>query len=800
MPQVHKFVLMKTALFYILFLSALTAGATHLVGGCIELKWNGGDSYTIRVKVLRDCENGNPGAYFDDPIIVGIFEKGTNAKKNQFSLNFSKANDDTLSFTGDNCANIITGCTHIATYTQNVTLNSNFYNSNNGYYLSWQRCCRNGIINNIVNPGDASMALYTEVPNLKTVKNSSPRYINNPVTLLCVNNLFEYNMNFVDDDGDFLRFTFIDPLNGGLDRDQPSSSIALPGPYPTVVYKPGYSNAGPILGSIPLEIDSNSGLIKCNPSTPGVYVASIRVEEFRFGVKIGEVRLELQFSVTICPNNPPLSSVTTINDILILEDTVRIPVYENVCFKIRGIDLEDSIYLQIRMGELDSSIKSRPVFDTLVTGVKSVQTTVCWQGTCELEGIAPVPFFVNLRDNGCPIARNMESKFYVKFTPMPKVPSTDLLCMTLAELKETTVYFGDSSDPADPFFAYYLVYRGTNNANFKVIDTLFNKSSRLFFDPNTPDYHKINYGYYMVGVNRCGDLGQTSDTLSTFEQLAFIPQKQFLKFVSVSNNTNIELAWPQTPERDFAKYFLYKTTNGNNNFTQLKIFENSTDTLYLDTDVDVANTSYCYHLVMLDTCDNLGPIGKIACSMVLKGTALPFKNSLGFNAYEGWQGGVEEYRIMRSDPATPFSKVGNASTALRYMDEELNFNEGLFYYFVQAKEQNGLSNGPFFDAQSVSNTIALYQAPFLYVPNAFTANGDGLNDQFQWVPVFVKDLEIEIFNRWGEKVFESKDKLAQWDGKYKGDPVQADIYFYKIAYSGYEGTRKSTSGSFTLLR
>jgi gliding motility-associated-like protein len=792
---------MKTAFFVLTLLLSFGVRATHLVGGMIELKWNGGDSYTIRVKVLRDCENGNPGAYFDNPIVVGIFEKGTHIKKNEFSLNFSRANDDTLSFTGANCANIITGCTHIGSYSANVTLNSNVYNSNNGYYLSWQRCCRNGIIQNIVNPGDASMALYTEVPNLKTVKNSSPKYLNNPVTLLCVNNLFEYNMNFVDDDGDELKFSFIEPVNGGLDRDQPSSNTALPGPYPNVVYLPNYSNAGPIMGTVPLEINPITGLIKCNPSNPGVFVASIRVEEFRFGVKIGEVRLELQFSVTICPNNPPLSSITTVNDQLILEDTVEIPVYEKVCFKIRGIDLEDSVYLQVRMGEIDSSIKELPVFDTLVTGVKSVQTTVCWQGACEHEGMPAVPFFVNLRDNGCPIARNAESKFYVKFTPMPKVPSTDLLCMTLADFKETTVYLGDSSDPTDPFFSYYLVFRGINNANYQVIDTLYNKVSRLLFDPNTPDYHKINYTYYMVGVNRCGDLGQTSDTLGTFEQLEFIPQKQFLKSVTVKNNKELEITWPQTPERDFAKYYLYKAENGSTKFNELKVFENITDTQYIDQEVNVASTSYCYYLVMLDTCENMGPVGKMACSMVLRGTALPFKNSLSFNGYEGWQGGVESHSIMRADPATPFSKIGNPSSgSFRYIDDALNFNEGLFYYYVMAKERNALSTGPFFDAQSVSNTIELYQAPFLYVPNAFTANGDGLNDKFQWLPVFVKDLEIEIFNRWGEKVFESKDKLAQWDGKYKGDPVQADVYFYLITYTGYEGTRKSTSGNFTLLR
>lgn len=304
----------------------------------------------------------------------------------------------------------------------------------------------------------------------------------------------------------------------------------------------------------------------------------------------------------------------------------------------------------------------------------------------------------------------------------------------------------------------------------------------------------------MRGVNQCDRLGQTSDTLGTFEQLAFIPQKQYLKFVSVADNKQLEISWPQSPERDFAKYFLYKAERGKSTFNLLQTFEWVTDTHYVDQAVNVMDTSYCYYLVMLDTCDNLGPMGRVSCSMILKGNAQPFKNNLSFNTYESWSGGVEAYSIFRADPATDFVSQVHLVDEYKYTDDRLNTNEGLFYYYVEAKEANSASSGPFFDAKSRSNTIELYQAPVVYIPNAFTANGDGLNDSYKWVPVFVKNLDIQIYNRWGELVFKSDDKLSQWDGTYKGEPAQADVYFYRLNYTGYEGTDKAKSGNFTLLR
>jgi hypothetical protein len=79
---------------------------------------------------------------------------------------------------------------------------------------------------------------------------------------------------------------------------------------------------------------------------------------------------------------------------------------------------------------------------------------------------------------------------------------------------------------------------------------------------------------------------------------------------------------------------------------------------------------------------------------------------------------------------------------------------GLYYYRVVARE-NAKSTTSF---ESSSNTIELIQKPLLFVPTAFSPNGDGLNDDWLNVPSFVKTFNLKLFNRWGEMIFETNDR------------------------------------------
>ncbi len=99
-----------------------------------------------------------------------------------------------------------------------------------------------------------------------------------------------------------------------------------------------------------------------------------------------------------------------------------------------------------------------------------------------------------------------------------------------------------------------------------------------------------------------------------------------------------------------------------------------------------------------------------------------------------------------------------------------------------------------------TNTIALTGSEIIY-PTAFTPNGDGKNDVlFTLGGTNATNLSVEIWNRWGERVFVSHDVDDGWDGTYKGTAAQIGVYSYYIKYVNFEGDDKTVKGSFTLIR
>ncbi|MDI1353505.1 MAG: PKD domain-containing protein [bacterium] len=86
------------------------------------------------------------------------------------------------------------------------------------------------------------------------------------------------------------------------------------------------------------------------------------------------------------------------------------------------------------------------------------------------------------------------------------------------------------------------------------------------------------------------------------------------------------------------------------------------------------------------------------------------------------------------------------------------------------------------------------------VPNVITPNGDGKNDvwRLDFIDVFFPKAEIEIFNRWGEKMFRSVGYSNAWDGTYKGEPLPVGAYFYMINLN--DGETPVIKGSITLVK
>ncbi|MCB0410606.1 MAG: gliding motility-associated C-terminal domain-containing protein, partial [Flavobacteriales bacterium] len=88
----------------------------------------------------------------------------------------------------------------------------------------------------------------------------------------------------------------------------------------------------------------------------------------------------------------------------------------------------------------------------------------------------------------------------------------------------------------------------------------------------------------------------------------------------------------------------------------------------------------------------------------------------------------------------------------------------------------------------------------IYIPNIFTPNFDGVNDVFLVYGTGITEIEMNIFDRWGEKLFVSSDQLIGWDGTYKNELSKNDVYSYLIKYTTLDGKKHVKTGHVTLMK
>ena len=90
--------------------------------------------------------------------------------------------------------------------------------------------------------------------------------------------------------------------------------------------------------------------------------------------------------------------------------------------------------------------------------------------------------------------------------------------------------------------------------------------------------------------------------------------------------------------------------------------------------------------------------------------------------------------------------------------------------------------------------------PDVFVPNAFTPNGDGSNDILFVRGRFITELNLQIFDRWGEKVFETTDQSIGWDATFRGEPVDPAVFVYHLTVRCADGQRYFKKGNVTVIR
>lgn len=292
---------------FIVFFIPSSLFATHIVGGSLTYQYLGGSTYVVTLKLYRDCGAGTAAFPANVPITV----RGNNGTTFTPSRNF---NMPLISVTNvpsslDPCAippNPMP-CVQEGIYTATVT--NLPPNNPGGYHLYYQVCCRNGSVQNIVNPLNAGSSFYAYIP--PSGNNNSAVFNLFPPLFICVNQPFTFNHAATDTNGDSLVYSLYTPYNDAPAPTFPGNNAT----FTPVNWVGGY-NANNPLGGTPFSINPSTGLLTGTPGTLGQFVVGVVVKEYRNGVLISQTLRDFQFNVLNCPQPPPALAVanSTVNN------------------------------------------------------------------------------------------------------------------------------------------------------------------------------------------------------------------------------------------------------------------------------------------------------------------------------------------------------------------------------------------------------------------------------------------------------------------------------------------------------
>ncbi|MFK7949435.1 MAG: T9SS type A sorting domain-containing protein [Saprospiraceae bacterium] len=254
--------------------------ATHYMGSELTYECLGGNQYEVKLVTYTDCAAISPA-----PTLSVNFSSSCSS----FNTNLSVVTGYPQEITAACPTNstYCTGGTAHALY-ETVYLGTVTIPACADWIISHSSCCRNSATLNLLNPTSQSHYIELTMDNSTVSCNTSPDFELSPITVACVNDTSYHSFNAFDADGDSLVYSL-------------TSSMQSAG-VPTN-YTAGFSPTSPISGS--LSIDSKTGLLTIVPTMGHHAVFCVKVEEYRNGVKIGDLIREFQLLSMSCTNNLP---------------------------------------------------------------------------------------------------------------------------------------------------------------------------------------------------------------------------------------------------------------------------------------------------------------------------------------------------------------------------------------------------------------------------------------------------------------------------------------------------------------
>ena len=206
----------------------------------------------------------------------------------------------------------------------------------------------------------------------------------------------------------------------------------------------------------------------------------------------------------------------------------------------------------------------------------------------------------------------------------------------------------------------------------------------------------------------------------------------------------------------------------------------------IDSATVAPSTSTSYIVVVTDECG-------LTISDTVNVTVYPINADFGFSFITNQSA---QFNNGSTGAVSYFWNFGDGSPD--FTSTEMNpihnyINDGTYTVMLISTNVEGCSDTTY-------QTIIVLPDFYFYFPNSFTPNANGNNDLFMGYGVGIKKYSMKIYDRWGEKLFETDNLYTGWDGTFKGKKVKQDVYAVIFDLEGYHDEVKRYIGSVTVVR
>ena len=736
-----------------------TSEAAHIIGGVMTFECTAPGKYTISMKIYRDCQGG--GAEFDSKggnSIVGSVTvyQGANIYQPYSSIKLTAPRVEPIPPDQNPCLIVPPGvCVEEGVYTFDLDLPI----VAETYTIVYQRCCRNGSITNIVNPGGVGATFFVQINQQSQLQcNSSPVFNDFPPIVICNNEDIYYDHRAFDSTpGVQLVYSLCPPFIGGgtrgLGADINAQSLPngiapdpdQPPPYEEVTFiQPNYAFDRP-LGAFPaLSIDPNTGIMTGLPSTTGQFVVGVCVQEFLNGVLLSEIRRDFQFNVADCERRvfATLEADETLADgtFVIRACGDRTLELSNESTNVNFIDEYDWRF----------EIPGQPgLFNTR-------DVTVTFPDT----GVYNAVMILNPNSQ---IAKCRDTAF--------------LEVGVFGAIESNFVFDYDTCEAGPVAFTQQAATQ-----NGRIVSYEWD-----FDDGNTTDFPNPNYMYTQPGVfqatltvqdNR-GCEAQRSKPISYFPvpELVIAAPDRFV----ACNPATITFSNLSEPVNE--EYFINWDFGDGQSAEGLSVSHVYEDPGVYSVGIEI-----------------ISPIGCRTDGMYRNWISVKASPEAGFS--------YSPDKLNDLEREVFFSNTSQGSDGFQWSfgDGNIAFIEnpvheyadtGKYEVVLIAFSQNGCTD----TAQALLDVEPINT---YFLPNAFSPNDDGLNDEYMGTGILkgIRAFSMTIWNRWGEKVYESNNPTSGWNGQVASDgqPAPKGIYHCQVEYITARGERQEVESAITLLR